>query len=316
LRVKPSRAAAFVVFVTLAVAWAAGPADAGLLQQLGVKAPRTPSTPTLIDAPTVLDIPKALGITKGLEIPTTTQQWAPAATATIHPGVQTRTDGGQCTANFVFFDSLDNVYIGQAAHCSGTGGSTETNGCETGVLPLGTQVQVGGASQPGEIVYNSWVAMQQAHEGNLSTCLGNDFALVKLHASDIAKVNPSVPFWGGPTGGFDSSTSLGDQVYGYGNSSLRGGITALSPKVGIATGDSNNGWTHDVYTVTPGIPGDSGSAYLGSSGGALGVLSTLALPDASNQVSDLSRAMAYMYAHTALDSVQLAEGTETFAPLL
>ena len=46
--------------------------------------------------------------------------WAPAATATIHPGVQLVTDGAQCTANFVFADATD-VYLGQAAHCSGTG---------------------------------------------------------------------------------------------------------------------------------------------------------------------------------------------------
>ena len=47
--------------------------------------------------------------------------WAPAATAPVHPGVQTITNGGQCTSNFVFFDASDNVYIGQAAHCAGTG---------------------------------------------------------------------------------------------------------------------------------------------------------------------------------------------------
>ena len=35
--------------------------------------------------------------------------WAPAATAPIHPGVQTDTNGGQCTANFVFFDASNNV---------------------------------------------------------------------------------------------------------------------------------------------------------------------------------------------------------------
>jgi hypothetical protein len=39
----------------------------------------------------------------------------------------TYTDGAQCTANFVFSDAGD-VYIGQAAHCSGTGTATETDG--------------------------------------------------------------------------------------------------------------------------------------------------------------------------------------------
>ncbi len=35
-------------------------------------------------------------------------------------------------SNFVFFDAANNVYIGQAAHCSGTGGATETDGCDSG----------------------------------------------------------------------------------------------------------------------------------------------------------------------------------------
>src|SRR3954462_13704959 len=61
--------------------------------------------------------------------------WAPAATAAIHPGVQTFTAGAQCTANFVFYSGTT-VYIGQAAHCSGTGTATETDGCTSASLPL------------------------------------------------------------------------------------------------------------------------------------------------------------------------------------
>lgn len=240
-------------------------------------------------------------------------QWAPAASAAVHPGVQTVTEGGQCTANFVFYDSKS-VYLGQAAHCSSTGGPTDTDGCTSGVLPLGTKVDVGGAASPGIIVYNSWIAMQAAGKEKDSTCAGNDFALVRLEPADASKVNPSVPFWGGPQG-LDGSSSLGETVYAYGNSGLRLGVQALSPKTGFAIGQSNEGWTHDVYTVTPGIPGDSGSAYLGSAGGAVGALSTLG-GDGSNQVSDLGRAIEYMKAHTDLDAVQLANGTETFSPLL
>ena len=56
-----------------------------------------------------------------------------------------------------------NVYIGQAAHCSGTGGSTETDGCDSGSLPLGTPVDVGGVAT-GTMVYNSWLTMQAQGE--------------------------------------------------------------------------------------------------------------------------------------------------------
>jgi hypothetical protein len=75
----------------------------------------------------------------------------------------TFTDGAQCTSNFIFEDG-SNVYIGQAAHCSGTGAAKETNGCETESLPIGTPVEVDGATEPGTVAYNSWITMQQKGE--------------------------------------------------------------------------------------------------------------------------------------------------------
>ena len=123
--------------------------------------------------------------------------WAPASNAPIHPGVMTFTEGAQCTANFVFSDAT-NVYVGQAAHCSGTGTATETDGCDSGSLPVGTAVEVDGASQPGTLVYNSWLTMQATGETDPDTCAYNDFALVKLNPADAGKVNPSIPHWGGP----------------------------------------------------------------------------------------------------------------------
>jgi hypothetical protein len=241
--------------------------------------------------------------------------WAPAATAPIHPGVQTVTAGGQCTANFVFYDASNTVYIGQAAHCSGTGGATETNGCDSGSLPIGTPVQVGGASQPGTMVYNSWLAMQAAGETNPDACAFNDLALVRLNPADFGKVNPSIPFWGGPSGIDTNGTAAGENVYSYGNSSLRGGVAQLSPKQGVSLGDAGGGWSHNVYTVTPGIPGDSGSAFLNSAGAALGVLSTVQIAPVagSNGVGDVSREINYMSSHSSLGA-QLANGTQQFNP--
>src|SRR3954467_11659221 len=121
--------------------------------------------------------------------------WAPAASAPVHPGVQTITNGGQCTSNFVFFDAANNVYIGQAAHCAGTDGNTATNGCDAGTLPVGTAVTVKGASRPGSMVYSSWATMQSGGETDADTCQYNDLALIKLDPADYAKVNPSIPFW-------------------------------------------------------------------------------------------------------------------------
>ena len=243
---------------------------------------------------------------------TSAPTWAPVDQASIHPGVQTVTQGGQCTANFVFTDATD-IYLGQAAHCAGTGGSFDTNGCDAGTLPPGTKVEVEGASQPGVLVYSSWVEMQTNEESNPNTCQFNDFALVRLNAADRERVNPSVPFWGGPNAPSADST-LGEQVFTYGNSSLRLGIQALSPKTGISLGEDGGGWNHSVYTVSPGIPGDSGSAFLDSTGGALGLLVTLQVAPlpAGNGVTDIGMAQSYMEANTELD-LTLAPGTESFS---
>jgi len=237
--------------------------------------------------------------------------WAPAGEATVHPGVMTFTDGAQCTSNFVFTQGSD-VYLGQAAHCSGTGGSTETNGCDSGSLPVGTPVEIDGASRPGTMVYNSWLAMQAGGETDPDTCAYNDFALVRIDPADVDKVNPSVPGFGGPTG--VGGAADGSTVYSYGNSSLRGGVTTLSPKQGTVVATEGNGWSRTVYTVTPGVPGDSGSGFLNSAGQAFGVLSTLQiLPTAgSNGVGDLAKELAYMRANSSLSSAQLVPGTQPF----
>jgi hypothetical protein len=241
------------------------------------------------------------------------QSWAPAATAAVHPGVQTFTNGAQCTANFIYTDGSGAVYIGQAAHCSSTGGNTDTDGCQTQSLPYGTPVEVTGASRPGTLVYNSWTAMQQAGETDADTCAYNDIGIVKLDPSDYGKVNPSVPTLGGPTGLDTDGTAQGDTVFSYGNSELRAGVTLLSPKQGVSLGDDGNGWTHLVTTVTPGIPGDSGSGFMDDSGNALGVLSTLQIAPiaGSNGVSDLPKMLAYMSSHGG-PSLTLARGTEPF----
>jgi hypothetical protein len=236
--------------------------------------------------------------------------WAPAATAPIHPGVMTFTNGGQCTANFIYTAGTT-VYIGQAAHCSSTGAANETNGCTTGSLPIGTQVDVGGASHPGVMAYNSWLTMQQVGETDPDTCAFNDLALVRLDPADAANTNPTVPFWGGPLG-LAAKTNTAQTVLSYGNSELRLGITALSPKQGLSLGSTNGDWTQSVYTVTPGIPGDSGSAFMTGSGLAFGILSTVAvLPlPASNGVGGLANELSYAAAHGF--GVALEKGTEPF----
>lgn len=255
----------------------------------------------------------ALAVTAAMLAPSTATAWAPAKEASVHPGVQTYTNGGQCTANFVFEDGAG-VYLGQAAHCAGTGGQTETDGCSSGSLPLGTPVEVKGASRPGTLAYSSWLAMQANGETDPDACAYNDFALVKLDPADVGSVNPSVPGFGGPTG-LGTVGGLGSTVYSYGNSSLRAGITKLSPKQGIVIQNEGNGWSHVVSTLTPGVPGDSGSGFMNGSGAAIGTLSTLQIAPlaGTNGVGDLGKELAYAQAN-GFAGLTLVPGTEAFKP--
>lgn len=238
-------------------------------------------------------------------------RWAPASSATIHPGVRTSASTNGCRANFIFYDARD-VYLGQAARCSGD---------------VGTAVSIDGATRPGTIVYNSW--------STSGTRSANDFALVRIHRADRGRVNPSVPFWGGPVAGAARS-SFGARVYTYGNSQVYtwgdpepespAAIDTLSPRIGIDTSTAlwpavpwclrcergAGGWTHYIYTVSPGISGATGSAVLDERGRAFGILGSPA-HDASDRVTDLSKALAFMKATTDLDAVRLATGTTPFA---
>lgn len=256
-----------------------------------------------------------------------TPTWAPAETATITPGVQMYTDGAQCTANFVYTDGSGATYVGYAAHCAGLGAATDTNGCDAESLPLGTRVSfVEGGSLltegtevgQGTLAYSSWLTMQKNGESDDNACAYNDLALVKVDAADVAKVNPSVPFWGGPVGINTAGTAAGDTVYSYGNSSLRAGITELSPKQGTSIGTEGDGWSHPVYTVSPGVPGDSGSAFLDAEGNALGTLSTLAIAPlaGSNGVGDLNHELTYAQQNGGIAGLRLVPGTEPFSPIL
>ena len=248
-------------------------------------------------------------------------RWAPASKATIRPGVRTFVSGSQCRASFVFHDGTD-VFLGQPGHCSSS-------------VPLGTPIKIDGASRPGTHVYNSWRTMDRVLEDDQFALRFNDFALVRVHKADRGKVNPSVPFWGGPTGA-GARSALGDPVYSYGNSEVycwetgncrsSAEVDQLSPRVGIDTssrlmptvpwgglrsGNDTDGWIRYIHTLSPGISGGRGGAVLDQRGRALGILGWPGY-DLSDRVTDLAKAMRYMKAKTTLDAIMLAEGTEPF----
>ena len=272
-------------------------------------------------------VPIGLGVDPGPApgpAPTASSRWAPAATATITPGVQMVTRGSQCSGNFVFTDIRNRVYVGYAAHCAGLGEATDTNGCRARSVPLGTRVRFAEHMTPatpgtthgyGRLAYSSWTSMRQRGLSGGPGCDYNDFALVRVEAPYVGRVNPSVPWWGGPTRLGPGRLDRGQRILGYGSSGLRAGLSPLGPKVGTSLGQSGGGWTHDVYTATPGIPGDSGSGYLDPQGRALGVLSTVEVTPlpGSNGVGDLHRQLRYAQRWSGIAGLRLVPGTRPFS---
>ncbi len=269
-----------------------------------------------------------VGLLAGLTVlaPPATASRAPAAPGeVIGPGVQMFTAGAQCTGNFAFADRRGRKYIGYAAHCAGRGGATDTDGCRTPSLPLGTRVRFatgatavtsGTTLGHGRLVYSSWRAMRAVGTKNANACAANDFALVRVDAPDRRRVDPTVPFWGGPTG-LGRRVPATSTVYSWGQSSLRP-TTLLSPRTGLSLGPTYGGWGMDVYTVTPGIPGDSGSGFLDAQGRATGTLSTVAIAPlaGSNGLGNLRRELAFARKHSGIAGLRLVRGRQPFSPVL
>ena len=243
--------------------------------------------------------------------------WAPAGSATIKPGNMTYTAGCSMHLELHLPGRLERVHR-PGRPLLGHGRADGHQRLHQRLCANRHASDVDGASRPGTLVYNSWLTMQALGETDPDTCQYNDLALIKLDPADVANVNPSVPGFGGPTGLGSSAAKLGDTVYSYGNSSLRMGVTKLSPKQGIVASSEGNGWSRTVYTVTPGIPGDSGSGFMDASGNAIGILSTLQLAPtpASNGVGDLRHELDYLHAHSSFTGVQLVNGTQPFKPNL
>ncbi len=251
--------------------------------------------------------------------------WAPESTAKIKPGVQMLTNGAQCTANFVFKDGAGRVYVGYAAHCAATGSASDTNGCTTKSLPLGTPVKFatggnlfsdGTVVGTGKLAYSSWRTMQQRRTKDFARCSFNDFALVRVDPSSVSKVNPTVPVWGGPSTIASTPLKAGNSIYTVGNSSLRSGTA--SAKTGSVLQVVGGGLAYDIRTGSPGVPGDSGSGFMDVRGRAAGVLSTLSvgvsITPVSNTMADLFRAVSYAKLYGGISGLVLAKGTRAFAP--
>lgn len=217
-------------------------------------------------------------------------EWAPVESALVRPGVKVVSETGQCTANFLFLDpDALSVYLGLAAHC--------VDGLE-----IGAPLDIADGAASGKLAYSSWGTMDEVDEKDAAAREYNDFALVLLADADRSKSNPAMLHFGGPVGVATSAdVATGDKVLTYGNSGMRPTEEPLSWHEGYVV--ESSAWSSTVYTLTPGIPGDSGSGVLDAEGRALGIVVTLTvLPLAgSNGVTHLDKALAYAKEHAGLD---------------
>lgn len=249
--------------------------------------------------------------------------WAPVATAKIRPGVQMYTGGAQCTSNYVFTDAANNVYVGYAAHCAGKGDSSDINGCTTPSQPLGTPVTFvtggnffssGTTVGRGTLAYSSWVSMQKIKFKGELRCIWNDFALVRVSNADKGKVNPTVPFWGGPRTFGGAPLGPGAKIFTVGNSSLRNGTAKAKTSTIIQR--TGGGLGYDIKGGA-GIPGDSGSGYMDATGRAIGVLSTISIGlqvggVVTNTIGDIYHEILWARQYSGIKGLRLVPGTLPF----
>lgn len=163
----------------------------------------------------------------------------------IRPGAWILSPGG-CTTNFVF-GSPGRYSIGTAGHC-GEVGEEVTLIAAPGVLMV-----------IGKIVKS------------VDNGVGNDFALIDIYPSMQQHVNPSMTYFGGPTG--VGSPQSGNVVEHAGHGLVIG--TGGTPRAGVVVyrGPGDGG---DAFAwVGAASPGDSGSAVRLSDGLAAGNLTHL-----------------------------------------
>ena len=206
------------------------------------------------------------------------------------------------------------VYLGTAAHCmAGEDAQSSVDGCAEPVQPEGLEVSIlgrDGQAYTGRVAYNSWATMQGRGETDPQLCNLNDLALIRIDDADVARSNPTVPGFGGPTALDTDGTTDGEKVYSYQPNQL----VATPNKQGVSFGQPEGPRTHVVATVPPGVPGDSGSGYLDAEGKAFGVLSSLMAPTTTNGVADIAQALDYAEAYGTVGALTVVAGDAPFTP--
>jgi V8-like Glu-specific endopeptidase len=219
---------------------------------------------------------------------------AQAAPESLQPGdslgIEGAGTGASCTANFLLSDGKA-LYLATAGHCHGsTDGGDDCHATYPALK--GVRAMRNGA-ELGPVVYQSFLAMQAAHEPDATACGFNDLLVIKLNGEAAKRAKPSVRGWGGPSGLESREVAVGDVVDAYSGNSARQGVDAQRSGV-VHNALDGSAWKFDASLTC--IPGDSGSPVL-LHGKALGVLNRGA--GAVCQVSYLDTMLDYAATHGA-----------------
>ncbi|HET8959983.1 hypothetical protein [Nocardioides sp.] len=160
----------------------------------------------------------------------------------IRPGAWIIAPSG-CTTNFVFGSGRD-YFIGTAGHCA----------------EVGDEVTL--IAAPG-VLMNIGRTVKSVDRG-----VGNDFALIDVRPSMEQYVNPSMTYFGGPTG--VGSPQPTDVVEHAGHGLVIG--TGGTPRAGVVVYRGNGDGGDAFAWVGAASPGDSGSAVRLANGQAAGDL--------------------------------------------
>jgi len=231
-------------------------------------------------------------------------RWAPARTATVHPGVQVTIAGVKCVAGFVFTDGY-RVFVSVPGSCAGVDDGKPTDGCTAAQVPYGLKVTVQGARYKGRVVYSSYTEMQLRGTTGPNKCANNSLVLIRLRDRDIKRTNPSIPApVGGPTGVATTPPAAPAQVTSY----VNGAGTPSELMQTMAAG-----WAHSVYVGPAFAAQQLGAPVLTQSGRALGMVTLVPQVNGGPvTVSNLSKEIAFLQTTRGFHQVRLARGTVAF----
>jgi hypothetical protein len=183
-------------------------------------------------------------------------------------------------------------------------------------VPIGTPVDVTGASKPGTLVYDSWLTMQADRERDARPVSSTTSPWSGSNPADVPNVNPTCPASAVPRGSARSA-AWARRSTPTANSELRGGVTKPSPKRGAIFENTGGGRSHGAYTLTSGIPATRGAASGTARAGRSSSFRASTSPHPGGHgVGDLGNEIAYMDAHSPFGAVDLVPGTEPFNPNL